>query len=805
MVIRFSTNIISNENTLISWQSRPLTALDGVHFSASSGVVSIPAGQSQIFLRIPVLSTNASPVSFEVIINTVSNANVGQSVGRVDIPSSTSLVSLASLTSVKFKELSGGGNNESCAINMLNEVICWGSIYHTGIGLQVGLYPYGIESVPLPMERKVLSDVKQISSGGFFTCALTLQNKVFCWGVNWYGQLGNAIPTNTNSATPVEIMGLSDIQKISLGASHGCGLNSQGQVFCWGSNSSGQHGIGSITATPPTTVIPVAGLSGVKQLTSGGTHTCALTAQNKVVCWGSNSFGQIGNNSTTTALSPVEVIGLTNIKQISAGGSNTCAINNQDNVLCWGINRGGQLGIGKTSENSMVPVSVSNLSNAKEVIVFGDNTCVFTNLNKTFCWGENTNDGLAINVFADIVSPREVTFLNGAKRISALCYISDSDSVYCRGNSRYGKLGVNAKTTSWAPIKNPDIQSYKQISTGVRHACALDSQNRVYCWGYNNEGQLGNNTKVTSKTPVLVSNLTSAKYVGVGGSSGACAITAQDTAVCWGHNGNGQLGNGTTTSSSVPVTVSGLTGVSQIAVGATHTCALNTQGVVYCWGSNLSGQVGNNSTANATKPVILTSLSGAQQIVAGINHTCALKTDGLVYCWGKYMDMTYRSPSGGAVIPTLIDSLRSVKEIAAGDGHACALNNSGNVYCWGDNSWEQSGKERPDGLSSSFMTPNQLTSLSDIKHITLGSWHSCAITNQETVLCWGKNTVGQLGNIIDANSAVPRQIFQAPKVSKAVANGLATYLFAQETNEVYSVGVQFTINSDPLEILKVAW
>jgi len=351
------------------------------------------------------------------------------------------------------------------------------------------------------------------------------------------------------------------IATVSTGGYHTCGLISGGSVKCWGDNEEGQLGDNTTTQRP--TPVGVSGLtSGIQAISAGGYHTCALTSAGGVKCWGDNFFGELGDNSTTNRWTPVDVNGLNSgIKAISAGGYHTCALTTAGGVKCWGYNVDGELGDSTTTQR-LTPVDVNGLTSGVKAIFAGfQHTCALTTTGGVRCWGKNNYSQLGDNTTTDRYAPVDVTGLNSGVTVVTTggwhtCALTTAGAVKCWGDNDNGQLGDNTTTNRLTPVAVSGLSSgVTGISSGLNHTCALTSAGGAMCWGYNYSGQLGDNTTTNQLTPVNVSGLSSGSKAISAGWFHTCTLTNTGAVMCWGRNNHGQLGDNTLTERHTPVSV----------------------------------------------------------------------------------------------------------------------------------------------------------------------------------------------------------------------------------------------------------
>lgn len=374
-----------------------------------------------------------------------------------------------------------------------------------------------------------------IATSQYHTCALTKTTDagVRCWGANNSGQLGDG--TAIQRTSPVDVEGLSSgVAAVGVGESFSCALLTSGQVKCWGSNAVGQIGNSVIeVAYIPVNVLDGVGgnpITGVATLSVGKAHACVVFTSGGAKCWGANDSGQLGTGNYSSTVVPTDVTGYTsNVKTIDAGGSHSCLVTASTNeIFCFGNNSSGQLGNGTVS-SSALPVRVSGITTAVEVSAGDSYSCARLSAGDAYCWGNNTE----------------------------------------------GTLGDGSGLGMFVPV-NVDVigSNARRISAGLNHTCATrKSDGEVMCWGRGQEGQRGDNTTTQRNIPTSTNPALKQAYDISARGNHTCAWMGTCNAKCWGDNTYGQLGNGTTVSSSVPASLTFCSGSDPTPTPEPEACA----------------------------------------------------------------------------------------------------------------------------------------------------------------------------------------------------------------------------------------
>ena len=663
------------------------------------------------------------------------------------------------------------GADHSLALDSGDALYAWGSNAYGQLGNGTttnSSVPVAVKIAGTPLAGKT---IVQIAAGANHNMVLTSDGTVYAWGWNYHGQLGNNTKTNSNTIVAVQTIGTplagKKIVKIAAGQGHSLALTDDGRVYTWGRNDTGQLGNNATTDAMLPVAVTVTGTpmnnKTIIEIASGARHSLAIDSSGKVYAWGHNSSGQLGNNSTVNALTPVAVQAPAdkNIIQVSGGGwsgASSSALTSNGTVYSWGRDFDGQLGDG-TNNDSYVPVITTiNLVDTPSIPTHvmakpGDTTA-------TISWQAPIVSG-GQNITGYVLQYQVI----GASSWTTVNVVAAATSHTTTGltNDQTYRIRLAAKTTAGTG----DFSNVVLVTPHAKPAITNVSPAIGPIAGGQNVTITGTNFVLKNKKIMQTVN----------GNGYSLALSADGTVYAWGRNEYGQLGNGVTaTNSPIPVAVK-TTGTSmdgktimQVAAGATHSLALATDGTIYAWGKNEYGQLGNDSTINSPIPVAVkttgTPMDGKKiiQIHAGYEHSLALASDGTVYTWGRNnYGQLGKNDATDAHIPAAVQTLgtpmagKIIVQLAAGNSQSIALASDGTVYTWG---WNQHG-QLGNGTTMNSRIPVAVVTAGTplvgkvVSQIAAGNAHALAMTDDGTMYTWGWNQHGQLGNNSTINSSLP--------------------------------------------------
>lgn len=693
------------------------------------------------------------------------------------------------------------GTYHACAVRSDKTLWCWGLNTSGQAGTGTG------DAIFLkPAQAGGASDWKVVNAGAAFTCALSEIGHISCFGSNASGQLGDG--STTTRTTPTPLTGdITDWQNLSVGSAHACALRKDGSAYCWGSNTRGQIGDNTTNnATAPTMVSAGPWLT----ISAGTDFTCALKGDHTLWCWGLNTSRQLGDGTTTQRNVPTQESTMaTDWAAIATGNGFTCATKMDGTRHCWGTNSVGQGADGTTTGitapkacdmdtdwgTSVELGETSGCAQKKSGALYcwgdgssgqtglpGDEspkltpaqtgadtdwisfstgfrfTCGVRQGGELLCWGANTRAAAGHGFVSDRLNATNVTADADWERVDTQldngCAIRNGGNLYCWGRNVYGHLGDGTTIARAAPVQIAMGTVWSRVALGRTHTCAIGSIGGAaatpHCWGWDANQELGNGSAVTNQPtpmPVTATMGNDSPWVEIAaGLNHTCGVRQDKTLWCWGRNASGQLGDGTTTTRPDPkqVVAPDALGWVDVVASGDFTCGLREGGALYCWGTNTLGQLGQMdvvSPVNTPKQVPGTFVA----VDAGANHTCGVRMDGTLACWGRNSsgELGLGNTTSPTLGPTQVGVATNWKKVFLGQGTStCATQMDGTMYCWGTGSFGQLGL----GNTTSFSSPQKVSSLETWASASLGLEHACGISQSNKLSCWGASYYAQLGS-----------------------------------------------------------
>ena len=751
------------------------------------------------------------------------------------------------------------GANHNMVLTSDGAVYTWGWNYHGQLGNNTKTNSntiVAVQTIGTPIAGK---KIVKIAAGQGHSLALTDDGMVYTWGRNDTGQLGNNATTDAMLPVAVTVTGTpmsnKTIVEIASGARHSLAIDSSGKVYAWGHNGSGQLGNNStVNALTPVAVQAPADKNIIQVSGSGwlGASSSALTSNGAVYSWGRDLDGQLGdgtnNDSSVPVITTINLVDTpsTPTHVMAKPGDTTAIISWQAPIVSGGQNITGYVlqyqAIGASSWTTVNVAAaatlhtITGLTNdqtyrvrlaAKTAAGTGDFSSIvlvtphakptITNVSPAIgpvAGGQN------VTITGTNFMPKGKKIVQTANGNGYSLALSADGMVYTWGRNEYGQLG-NGVTATNSPVPvavktagTPmEGKTITQLSAKVWYALALASDGTVYSWGFNSWGQLGNGTTGTANnasSPVAVKT-TGTPMEGktivqvAAGATHSLALATDGTIYARGKNEYGQLGNDSTTNSPVPVAVKtagtpmdGKT-IIQIHAGYEHSLALASDGTVYVWGRNNSGQLGKNDATDAHIPAAVQTLGTPMagkvivQLAAGNSQSMALASDGTVYTWGwnQYGQLgngtTTNSRIPVAVVTTGTPLAgKTISQIAAGNAHALAMTDDGTVYTWGWNQYGQLGNNSTINSSLPVIVKTTGTPLAGkmITQITSGGGpNSLVLANDGTMYAWGWGQYGQLGDsTIGTDAKVPVAVSTTPPSALAPSAPKVTFDGIEATN-----------------------
>lgn len=379
----------------------------------------------------------------------------------------------------------------------------------------------------------------RISLNEASSCAIQSSGKLYCWGLNQNGAIGLGNLSFVN--TPRIVDSNENYVKVRVGKQFGCAITTLGKLKCFGDNTYGQAGNGS--NLPQTTPAIIDDGTNYSDISVSSFIGCGITTSATLKCWGFNTYGAVGtvpydNNlqEPKVAVPTLVPIGQS-VRLVKTETTHSCAISTNNDLYCWGMNR--YIGINQASGVSGTPIHVDAGYKYLDIAVGNSTTCGITTTHLLRCWGDGASNGSGSNL---TLLPQTIDSANSYQKISmgssTVCGITNSQIPKCWGLNDQGQVGVNSVATNiTVPTPLSGLSSLSDVQAYNRHTCGLNLQGKIMCWGANHYGQVGvNSSTVLFRQPILAISNYSFVSLTVH-QNHSCAIRSVDGSVfCWGSN-----------------------------------------------------------------------------------------------------------------------------------------------------------------------------------------------------------------------------------------------------------------------------
>jgi alpha-tubulin suppressor-like RCC1 family protein len=690
-----------------------------------------------------------------------------------------------------------GGTSVSLALDKNGRAWAWGN---NSAG-QLGNNAIISQRTPVSVLGAIKTFCK-IDAGHSHVLAIDKNGRLWGWGRNVLGELG-INSTIASCLTPVSILGaVKTFCKIAVGDSMSAAIDKNGRVWCWGANSSGQLGNNTTISqrTPVSVVGAVKTFCEIKAFTMGGQGFGAFIAidkNGKAWAWGENGYNAFGDGTVINQCTPVAVGGNVGANKtfckIGTGFANGFAIDKNGRTWAWGDNYYHQLGAGSIVSKT-TPIKLGGT--LKTFCEISGNASVGASLGidkngKAWGWGYNdwtynVGDNTTNNKKTPVSVYGNKTFCKIFASEHTIA-IDKNGRAWGWGNNTNGQVGNN---TVVGPVKTPvsvlgAVKTFCQISGGRNHVLAIDKNGRAWGWGNNALGQLGDNTITDKRTPVSVVGTikTFCQITGSLGNDGSFALDKNGRAWAWGNNTAGSIGDNTTISRRTPVSVAGAVKTfCQISIGSNSVLAIDKNGRAWAWGSYIALGIGSE-TSKLSPVTILGQNKTFCKVSAGGDFSVAIDKNGRAWGWGRNdlgqlgtnSTIATNVARPGQITPVSVaGAIKTFCRITGGGqpgiGFSLAIDKNGRAWAWGNNGNGQLGDNTTVGKFTPVSVAGAVKTFCDIKNGVNQSF-GIALDKNGRIWGWGINGNGQLGDNTNVSKRTPVSVLGAAKTFCKIAAG----------------------------------
>lgn len=644
------------------------------------------------------------------------------------------------------------GSNHTMAIKTDGTLWAWGYNFSNQLGDGTGT------TRTSPVQIGTGSVWTSVSCGLYHTAAVKSDGTLWTWGWNGYGQLGDGSNTQRNS--PVQVGTDTNWSKVSCGGNHTLAIKSTGALWSWGYNTYGQLGTGYSSSR--NTPLQVGTGSDWAAVAGGQVHTLAVKTNGTLWSWGTNDNGQLGNGSFSSNPIPAQVGSATHWSEMVSAYGQSMAMTSDGTLWAWGRNDYGQVGDGTMTRRS-IPIQIGPAGNWSAVACGNTHTVAVQTDGTLWTWGDNEDDQLGKTPETKLPGPVPagpagngywISVANGSSHTAA---VRNDGTLWAWGVNTYGQLGDGTVQYRGSPVRIGLETDWVAVAAGDQHTVAIKNNGTLWAWGYNTNGNLGDGTTIQRLSPVRIGTGTTWAAVACG-SNHTLSLKNDGTLWAWGRNSSGQLGDGSTYSSRTsPLQIGSASNWTSVSGGSTHSVARKSDGTLWTWGTNGNGQLGNGTTTTSTLPIKIGTAGDWATAVAGLVHTMAIKNDGTLWTWGRNdTNQLGDGTTEDSLSPMQIGSADNWLAAAGGLNHTMAIQNDGTLWGWGLNDFGQLG----DGTTIQRSIPSRIGTSAAWGNLParLGDRFSAVMTLGGSLWTFGDPVNGKLGYM---DPSVPGRIIPA--------------------------------------------